>query len=652
MRRSKVNLSHSHLTTCEMGKLIPFVAIDCLPGDIFKISAKSIHKAQPLVAPLMHQIDIILQYYFVPYRLLWENWVPFITGGESGQETPTYPTIIFNNAGINTLADYFGVPTDQNNIEFSAMPFRAYTKIWNDHYKIDDIENEKVFGLGDGVDTETPTTLNDCHWARDRFTRAKPFTQRGNQIAVPVQPSLTDQQNVIAEYEPIISFIGNPTITEPTDLTKIGTIQAGSKVPLRVWDTTPYVIHYNSNNQTQPTTINNATTITLTASINHANITNETTTGYLEFVIYYGTNTYGTATTGANSSTMGITYTSDNTVGLSPIVKQTIYQQISINWGLPKSYPTSTSFNGNLSIDAQEFANSSTNYYTQTNILSGTRSWALNATSGNNINLGNIFKISNVRIGINSTVSTTGSLNIRDLRIASALQRFNEKSLKYGAEYEDYCQQEFKVRPRDSRLQKSEYLGGSKSILQISEVFQTTDTADTPLGAQAGYGIGSLKQRRIKYFCPEHGIIIGLLSYRPVTIYSQGIDRAWLKRDRFDYFTREFVDIGAQEIKTQEIFATADNKDEIFGYDLTGNYREYHSQRNRISGNFKTDLNFWTLSRNFATQPYLNSSFLAMNPRKDIFAITDETLPAFLTFMQNQIIAYRPIPKRSRNLLK
>ena len=239
-------------------------------------------------------------------------------------------------------------------------------------------------------------------------------------------------------------------------------------------------------------------------------------------------------------------------------------------------------------------------------------------------------------------------------RVLFRSQRFNERSLKYGAEYEDYCRMEFGVRPRDSRLNKSEYLGGNKSPLQISEVIQTSPGAQgqTPLGSMAGMGIGQARQRRIKYFCPEHGIIIGLASIRPETIYTQGIDRAWLKRSRFDYFTYEFSNIGAQEIFQQELYATKSNKDKVFGYALNGNYNEYRHQESRLSGNFRTDLSFWHLGRQFAEAPVLNASFMRMNPRKDIFAITDSSLPAFLVMLQNNIVAYRPIPKRSKNILK
>ena len=636
IKRSRFNLSHNHLTTCEMGKLIPFLAIDCLPNDKFFISNLSTHKAQPMIAPLMHQVDIMTQYYFVPYRILWENWVEFITGGETGTSAPTFPTMKAPaTTGIqpNTLFDYFGLPINQPEIEFSAMLARAYTKIWNDHYKIEDIEQDLPLSLADGLDIDTNTGLMNAHWARDKFTRAKPFTQRGNQINVPIIAQQTDSE-FYEIFEPTLT-IGTSTYQQPTSQ-KLGTIYTSPNIQLYT-DTTggfnynSYCLLARSDEKAQKINQIILEDIDITAKPSAGYFEVIQTAGVCERIIGDANNTI---TPTEQTKITGITLNQGANYP-SGTLKPNIYLTIqSIAWG------TSTTIENTKSptqITAQDTPTYNFKKYTKDNkaycfaeIATGT------------------FKI---RVSLKAR-GTNASLNIRDLRIASALQRYQENSLKYGAEYEEYCRQEFGVSPRDSRLQKSEWLGGSQSVLQISEVFQTADSVNTPLGAQAGYGIGSLRQRRIRYKCPEHGVIIGILSYRPVTIYTQGIERAWLKRQRFDYYTREFQNIGAQEILQQEVFATKDNADQIFGYDLAGNYQEYRKATSHISGNFRTDLTFWHLGRIFSQPPALNSSFITMQPRKDIFAITDETMPAFLTYIQNRIIAYRPMPKKVKNILR
>ncbi len=564
MRRSKHNLGYTHLTTMEMGKLVPFMWQDCLPNDSHFISCQAVFKAQPMIAPIMQKIHLTLQYYFVPYRLLWENWVEFITGGESGEATPEFP-IMKAPAGEgikpNTLFDYFGLPNGKPNIEFSAMLARAYTKIWNDHYKIDDIETEYPLSLADGLDTDTNTELLNCHWARDRFTKAKPFTQRGAQVSVPIQPAIVDNY-AYGLYLINITQTGESTKTKPANANIIGKAYGQDTV-------TNFTIE-------NPIAENN---------------------NYIDF------NFYSPASSG----------------------EQYVHYYIPVNaskgeiLGYENSQ-TTTLISESHKTEGQKITNLTAQVKTTT-----------------------IQKISTGRIG---------SLNIRDLRISSALQRYQEKSLKVGAEYEDFCKSEFGTYIRDSRLQKSEWLGGSQSVLQISEVIQSTDTTSLPLGATAGYGVGQQRQRTIYYRCPEHGVIIGLASIRPETLYTQGIDRELLKRNRFDYFTREFVGIGAQEILEQELYADETNKEKIFGYDLRGNYREYYERASKITGNFRTDLNFWHMGRFFENAPVLNSSFIKMNPRKDGFAIQDDTLPAFLCHFQNFISSRRPIPRKVRNILK
>lgn len=593
MKKSKFNLSETLLMTGEMGKLIPIYNREMLPNDTFLVNINSIHKTQPMIAPLMHQIDVMTQWYFVPTRLLWSGWTEFITGGEDGTAEPEYPTMITDEtkgAEINTLEDYLGIPTEQPGLEYGALQIRAYNKIWNDHYKIDDIDEEIEISYEDGRDTTTPKNILDCNWARDRFTKAKPFTQRGNQIHVPIVTTNTEGKQYVI-YDCSFEITENTT-TEPT--------------------TGEYATHLG-------TCIINANE---TYSFEKANIQ----------AIANGTKGYIKITSNVNNKQpSGTKYNTEE------IPSQTWYTT------------------GTITINSMSYSNTAEKTisanFEETYVKKKYGSYA------SEFNVWKYFKstlaITKLKFTLNATTTTLNQgINIRDLRIASALQRYQERSLKYGAEYEDYCKMEFGIKPRDSRLQKSEYLGGTKSTLQVSGIFQTTDTTDTPLGQEAGTGVAGLKQRFIRYRAPEHGIIMCLLSYRPKTLYTQGLKREFLRRNRYDYYTRELQDIGAEEIYAQEIYATKDNANTVFGYDLQGNYRDYKTATNRICGNFKTDMNFYHLGRFFESQPLLNSSFMKMKPRKDIFAITDQTLPAFYAILNIGVIAYRPMPRKSKNLLK
>ena len=182
---SKFNLSHDNSLTCDMGELIPFCVIDCLPNDRFRLGMDSFIRAQPMLAPLMHLVTLHTHYFYVPYRLLWDEWEDFITSGISGSETPEFPTIDINPA-VGSLADYFGLPVNGVSLQVSALPFRAYAEIYNTRYRDEDLQTELAISYASGKDTTTNTALQNCAWAKDYFTTSRLSSQRGPQISIPI----------------------------------------------------------------------------------------------------------------------------------------------------------------------------------------------------------------------------------------------------------------------------------------------------------------------------------------------------------------------------------------------------------------------------------------------------------------------------------
>ena len=76
------DLSHDVKLSLNMGELVPIMALDCIPGDKFNISAESLLRFAPMVAPLMHRVDVSIHYFLVPNRILWPNWEAFITNNK------------------------------------------------------------------------------------------------------------------------------------------------------------------------------------------------------------------------------------------------------------------------------------------------------------------------------------------------------------------------------------------------------------------------------------------------------------------------------------------------------------------------------------------------------------------------------------------
>ena len=137
IRKSKFNLSYENKFTCNMGELVPFLVQEVVPGQTARFGANVLLRTQPLVAPVMHRIDCLMWYIYVPYRLLQDNFEDFMTGGLQGNANISSPLVKSpTNAGwpVGSLADYLNYPTGVPNFEALAWGFRAYAKSFNDYF--------------------------------------------------------------------------------------------------------------------------------------------------------------------------------------------------------------------------------------------------------------------------------------------------------------------------------------------------------------------------------------------------------------------------------------------------------------------------------------------------------------------------------------
>lgn len=190
MKRSKFSLSHYKLTTLYMGQLIPLTWLEVLPGDSMQQATSALVRATPLVAPIMHPVIVKIHHWFVPYRLIWEDFEDFITGGPDGTSTPTHPYVTLD-ADYNeiSLEHYLGVPDYTyavKNRDISALPFRAYNLIWNDNYRDQDLSTENTIDITSGQDTTTDRDIMNVCWDKDYFTTARPWEQKGDEITIPL----------------------------------------------------------------------------------------------------------------------------------------------------------------------------------------------------------------------------------------------------------------------------------------------------------------------------------------------------------------------------------------------------------------------------------------------------------------------------------
>jgi len=181
--RSLFDLSNEVKGDADMGLLYPVMYEDCIPGDIFSIKNNFVIRFNPSVGLLMHTINVKIYYFFIPYRLIWDEWETFITRGKTGTEIKNIPlwTPTASTIQKGKLWDALGLPLIQITNDDSkphALVKRAYNLVWNTWFRDIDLQNE--------VDIDVNEDLLRKNWDKDYFTSARPSLQRGIPPAIPL----------------------------------------------------------------------------------------------------------------------------------------------------------------------------------------------------------------------------------------------------------------------------------------------------------------------------------------------------------------------------------------------------------------------------------------------------------------------------------
>lgn len=237
----------------------------------------------------------------------------------------------------------------------------------------------------------------------------------------------------------------------------------------------------------------------------------------------------------------------------------------------------------------------------------------------------------------------TGGIDINDLRNAISLQRIAEAREFFGSRYADYLRW-YGINPRDGRLDRPEYLGGGKQTIQFSEVLSTAEGATVEVGELFGHGIAGVRQKPIRKMFEEHGWFISVMSVRPKGIYQNGIPRRFLRDQPTDFWHKELELMPWQEVDQLEIYGGG-TPGTVFGY--APRYDEYREIQSYVSGTFRGGTEEdWTLAREFASAPTLNSSFVECTPSDRIYQ--DASQPEVLATARMSIKAKRLVAPNAR----
>ena len=249
----------------------------------------------------------------------------------------------------------------------------------------------------------------------------------------------------------------------------------------------------------------------------------------------------------------------------------------------------------------------------------------------------------------------------RELRLVFGLDLKQQIRNLSGNRYQDLLKAFYGVTTRDYRLNLAEYIGGSRYPIYTSEILQTSETANTPLGDQAGHAIGSGNSFHGSYFVEELGCILNLFWINSENIYAQELRRDWRKFSINDYFFPMFEKLGDQELLQEEICYTispASGANSFFNGRIFGfvpRYSEYKFYNNTVKGGFRGNYRYWSQARFFEVtnevRLNLNSSFIKPNTVtfNRIFQTIDNdyTLKPYQVKFVNNTIAFRPMEENT-----
>jgi len=523
--RSSFRRVSRHKHTFDEGFLIPFYLDDVIPGDTFNVKASMFARLATPIFPIMDNMYLETFWFFVPNRLVWDNFVR--QHGERPDPDSstdfTTPTVTPNatSAAVGSLWDNFGLPIQ--NLDkvgpISALPFRGYRLIFNEWFRDQDLQDSLVISKGDGPDAidvvagtgSLPKRINKF---KDYFTTARPSPQKGPSVDIPLGISAP------VYGEQLTVDIHGHAWQAINEVTNVRTV---------------------SPSQVQP----NAT----------------------------------------------------------PLARQVV----------SSGNATGTQAGLYFSLGAKD------DYTTNPTLVP---------------------PYADLTEGIGATVN--------EWRQAVVIQQAYELDMRGGTRYIEMIFNHYGVINPDFRLQRPEFLGYSKSQVNIHPIAQTSETSDTPQGNLSAFGTVSSQGNGFLKSFTEFGYVFGLVAVRSDLSYQECVDRHWSRQTRFDYYYPNFANLGEQAILRQELQVgnTEEVNLQVFGYQER--WAEYRFKTSKVTGLFRSNaagtLDAWHLAQELGGDVFLSDDFIEEDAPVDrTIAVPSEPHFIFDSIVENNAARVMPM---------
>lgn len=554
--RSKFTRPFTHLDTGNAAELIPvYVDPDILPGDTITMKQAEIIRMMTPIAPVMDNLVLDFYWFFVPNRLVWEDFKKFMGENETAPWTQAgnyeVPQLKINNLRSSytdsgttkyysgnivkkgSLLDHMGIPTQDwspnasvpsKEIQISALPTRAYCLIFNEFFRDQNLQNPYYIHKSSG----------------NREVRNEDYLLHAGE-------------------------------------TRINLMETGGIKPAKVCKTHDY---------------------------------------------------FTSALPQAQKSPAPVTI---------PLSDEKVYLRYE-GHDFDTDYEYDRAAQGKIvSMAPEGIPNSGGLTY--------------NLTFGTGVGDGMEELADSGMYQFYSDLSNVTGATVTALRQAFAIQKFYERDARSGTRYIEFVLSHFGTQNPDYRLQRPEYLGGFRQNINMNMVIQNSPTVEdsTPLGTNGAYSVTAHTDGDVfSWSSTEHGILMGLCCIRIANhTYQQGINRAWLKKKKFDFYFPEFANLSEQYIKNIEIYAQGTETDEqAFGYQEA--WAEMRYMPNIVSGEMRSDyaqsLDIWHYADYYDEKPTLGDKWIQEDPENVQRTLAVESHDQFMFDFYFEPTYTRPMP--------